>query len=125
MSVQQQQSQKRYSEKKIKDSLFGTSNSTRMSQPSNESESENEILGTIEISRSPSISTLENEGLEECALAKFKTLGSHYPDNHDITNLVTIIKKGRRKERLNKLNGLDKEQQRKKQNQQQSLLFSQ
>ncbi|CAG8533990.1 10342_t:CDS:2 [Funneliformis caledonium] len=94
-----------------------------MSQISNENESENENLGTIETYRSPSIRTLENEELEDCVLAKFKNLGSRFPDNSDKKNLVSIVKKGKRKERLNKLNGLDKER-RKKQNQQQSPLFS-
>src|SRR4051794_22556002 len=117
MSAQQQLIQKRHSsKKKIEGSSINISNNFdygHISQKLNE----NENLETIE--KAPSVHSLGKEGLEDYVLAELKTLSSHFPDNPDISNLVSMIKKGRRKERLNQFDNLAKER-RKKQNQQQS-----
>src|SRR2546423_14931510 len=92
--------QKRYSSKKnVEDSSNNISNSFdygRIPRQSNE----NENHETIEAAYRPSsIHSSGKEGLEDYVLAKLKTLSSHFSDNPEIPNLVTMIKKGRRKER--------------------------
>src|ERR1043165_738194 len=112
MSVLQQTIQNRHSsKKKIEGSSINISNSFdygHISQQPDETE------------KAPSIRSLGKDELEDYVLAKLKTLSSHFPDNPEIPNLVTMIKKGRRKERLNQLDNLARERRKKQQQQQQS-----
>src|SRR5687767_3301822 len=115
MSAQQRQIQNR--KKKLEDSSFDTSNSYDYdSQQSNE----NENLETIETYRSPPIHSLGKDELEDYVLEKLKTLGSHFPDNPELSNLVTMIKKSRRKEKLKQLDILAKKRRKRQDQQQQS-----
>ncbi|RIA85112.1 hypothetical protein C1645_831288 [Glomus cerebriforme] len=113
MSTQQRPTQK-FSRKKVEDTSINTSNNFdygHIPQRPNEYEKTESIPQSIHSSG--------KEGLENYVLSRLRTLGSHFPDNPEIHNLVTIIKKGRRKERLNQLDNLAKERRKKQQQLQQ------
>src|SRR5947199_33128 len=110
MSARQRPILKRHSSKDYSSNNFDHG---RIQQRSNE----NGNSEPVEIAYTPSIHTLGKEGLEGYVLAKLKTLGSHFPDNPEIPNIVTIIKKDRRKEMLNEFNSLTKERRKNKREQ--------
>ncbi|CAB4410009.1 unnamed protein product [Rhizophagus irregularis] len=116
MSVHSQTTKKRHSsKKKVEDSSFNTSNSSNYSYISQRS-NEYEFQDTTE---KLSIHSSGKEGLEDYVLNKFKTLNTHYNDNPEILNMVTLLKRGRRKERLNQLDNLTRERRVKQKQQQQ------